>query len=121
MQKVYLYKLQCYYIGNQYNTLKECAFFLFSDSRRQCCGFSQPVWLSGYLHYSYSCKVERSAIIIFNLGVLLAVFLEDELTLEPLVLVLSPPPVLASLSLVLGHFEGLQKNAFNKIIALLKQ
>ena len=41
------------------------------------------------------------------LGVLLPVLFEDELSLEPLVLVLSPPPVLASLSLVLRHPGGL--------------
>ena len=38
-----------------------------------------------------------------DLGVLLAVLLEDQLTLEALILVLSPPPVLASLSLILRH------------------
>ena len=42
-----------------------------------------------------------------DLGVLLAVLLEDQLTLQALVLVLSPPPVLTSLSLVLGHLVGL--------------
>ena len=38
-----------------------------------------------------------------DLGVLLPVLLEDQLTLEALVLVLAPPPVLASLPLVLRH------------------
>jgi hypothetical protein len=41
------------------------------------------------------------------LSVLLPVLFKDELSLEPLVLVLSPPPVLASLSLVLRHPGGL--------------
>ncbi len=36
-----------------------------------------------------------------DLGVLLAVLLEDQFSLETPVLILSPPPVLASLSLVL--------------------
>ena len=38
-----------------------------------------------------------------DLGVLLPVLLEDQLTLEALVLVLAPPPVLSSLSFVLRH------------------
>ena len=39
-----------------------------------------------------------------DLCVLLAVFLEDELTFEAFVFVLSAPAVLASLSFILGHF-----------------
>ena len=38
-----------------------------------------------------------------HLGILLAVLLEDQFSLQALVLILSPPPVLSSLSLVLRH------------------
>merc|ERR1719180_645891 len=38
-----------------------------------------------------------------HLSVLLPILLEDQLSLQPLVLVLPPPPVLSSLSLVLRH------------------
>ena len=38
-----------------------------------------------------------------HLGILLAILFEDELSLEALVLVLPPPPVLSSLSFVLRH------------------
>merc|ERR1711997_227427 len=40
-----------------------------------------------------------------HLGVLLAILLEDQLSLQALVLVLSSPPVLSSLSFVLRHLE----------------
>ena len=40
-----------------------------------------------------------------DLGVLLAVLAEHQLSLEALVLVLTAPAVLASLSLILGHLE----------------
>ena len=42
-----------------------------------------------------------------NLGVFLTILLEHELSFEPLVLILSPPPVLSSLSLVLRHCSAL--------------
>ena len=37
------------------------------------------------------------------LGILLPILLKDQFSLDSLVLVLSPPPILSSLSLVLGH------------------
>ena len=40
------------------------------------------------------------------LGVLLPVLLEDQFSLDSLVLVLSPPPILSSLSLVLALRGG---------------
>merc|ERR1712240_262709 len=39
-----------------------------------------------------------------NLGVFLTVFFKDQFSFQPLIFVLSPPPVLSSLSLVLRHF-----------------
>ena len=50
------------------------------------------------------------SIYLIYLGVLLAILLEDELSLQPLVLILSPPPVLSSLSLVLRHVRYLKEN-----------
>merc|ERR1719370_960240 len=38
-----------------------------------------------------------------HLGILLAVLFEDQFSLKALVLILSPPPVLSSFSLVLRH------------------
>jgi hypothetical protein len=47
------------------------------------------------------------------LGILLAVLLEDQLPLQPLVLVLPPPPVLSSLSFIFRHFVFLLNHLFN--------
>ena len=50
-------------------------------------------------------ELRQPVVPVDHLGVLLSVLLEDELSLEAFVLVLASPPVLASLSLVLGHLE----------------
>ena len=50
-------------------------------------------------------ELRQLVVPVDHLGVLLSVLLEDELSLEAFVLVLASPPVLASLSLVLGHLE----------------
>ena len=39
------------------------------------------------------------------MGILLAILLEDELSLQAHILILPPPPVLSSLSFVLRHLE----------------
>ena len=52
-----------------------------------------------------NCKLLR-----LYLGILLAVLLEDQLPLQPLVLVLPPPPVLSSLSFIFRHFVFLFLN-----------
>ena len=65
----------------------------------------QPSVPQHFSHLQYILLTSRLLIYsVLYLGILLAVLLEDQFPLQPLILILSPPPVLSSLSFIFRHF-----------------